>query len=61
MLMSKTSPDVYPVKLVSLNIVYFDQCLGAAHPKRWSKYVILTRENLLNLGIKHTTSVLLQT
>ena len=23
-----------------LGVVYFDQHLGAAHPKRWSKYVV---------------------
>ena len=24
------------------HVVYFDQCLGAAHPKRWLKYAFFT-------------------
>ena len=31
-------------------VVYFDQQLGAAHPKRWSKYTTHTVENTFLLA-----------
>ena len=50
--------------IAAASVVYFDQCLGAAPSKCWSKYAVSTffvhncTENLIFLKIKPLTSVL---